>query len=74
MLNVGLLTDKNNPPDQSVHDTGKKDIDFEWMYILWVFLGIVGLGLGYWVIKWAFSIWKNYKKEQQEKQKNMKYY
>jgi len=73
MLNVGLLTDKNNPPDQSVHDTGKKDIDFEWIYILWVFLGIVGLGLMYWGIEWAFSIWKNYQKEQ-EKRRTTIYY
>jgi hypothetical protein len=71
MLNVALLTDKNNPPD-TTQDTEKKDTNFEWIYILWVFLGVIGLCIICWGIDHLFSMWNRYK-EQQEKQKNMIY-
>jgi hypothetical protein len=75
MINIAVLTDKNNPPDDPVHDTEKKDTNFKWIYVLWIFLGTIGLGLICWGLENLFSMWNRYKVQQEirEDQKKLVY-
>jgi hypothetical protein len=64
MINVALLTDKNDHSSDTVQDTQKQDSEFEWIYLLWVFLGIIGLCIICGGMSYLFSMWNRYKAQQ----------